>query len=92
MLDLSTGGKTISLLTLPVLNDRKQILGVVQLLNKKDKSSLSTTDINLATILMNFAGILIENNLLYGTHRESTEQLLSLMEASKSLSKNMQLL
>ena len=75
--DQRTGYQTRSVLTVPLINQRKQVIGVIQLINKKKYSSPLKTDddfennvvpfdehsVELCKILAGQAGISLENSL-----------------------------
>ena len=64
-MDEATGLETRSMLALP-LKVHEQTIGVVELINKRDGSSFTEMDQELAGALVNQAAIAIDNARLYG--------------------------
>jgi len=62
--DEATGYRTESLLALPVFDKRGEVLGVVELLNKR-RGFFSNLDAELMVLLGNYVGAALENALLY---------------------------
>ena len=62
--DNATGYKTYSLLTVPMLGADYQVIGVLQLLNKKE-GAFEPDDTQVITMLARYAGILLENALMH---------------------------
>lgn len=87
-LDLETGYRTQSLISTPVLNNRKQIIAVAQFLNKKDGKPFSTTDLGYIKVLTSFCGLLMENEVMYHQSSTSFEQIRSYLNVSFALSSN----
>jgi sigma-B regulation protein RsbU (phosphoserine phosphatase) len=72
--DKVTGFRTRSMLTAPMLNPQQKIIGVVQLLNKKD-GPFTFRDERLLTAMTSQAAISIENARLY--QQEIQQQLIN---------------
>lgn len=68
--DSRTGFRTRSMLCLPVRNKEKEIVGVLQLLNKRDQS-FSSEDEEVISALSVHSAIALENARLYAMERES---------------------
>jgi len=76
-IDRQTGYRTKSMLTMPMLDKRGEVMGVFQVLNKKapsgrleDSLPFDADDEKLLTMLAAQAAISIENNLLYRQRQE----------------------
>lgn len=72
-IDRATGFRTRSLLTVPMFNPQQKIIGVVQMLNKKE-GPFTTRDERLLVALASQASISIENARLY--QQELAQQVL----------------
>ncbi|EAY18497.1 GAF domain containing protein [Trichomonas vaginalis G3] len=57
--------KTLSVLSIPIFDQRKNVIGVVQLLNRKDNRPFSNDDINIATSFLSVYGVVSDNWFLY---------------------------
>ncbi|OHT00473.1 3'5'-cyclic nucleotide phosphodiesterase family protein [Tritrichomonas foetus] len=86
--DLITDFKTTSLLTVPVLNNRLEPVGVFQMLNKKDGKPFSNNDIRFVKIFMTFCGLLMENDKMYFESSKANLQVTSFVNIAMSLSTN----
>jgi GAF domain-containing protein len=84
--DLETSYKTQQLLTLPVFNNRKEVIAVCQCMNKRDGKPFSNQDIAFATIFLTFSGLIIENGRMYYESSKSSSQLASFVAVALSLS------
>ncbi|OGD71685.1 MAG: hypothetical protein A2Y64_09610 [Candidatus Coatesbacteria bacterium RBG_13_66_14] len=76
-IDRQTGYRTKSMLSMPMLDKRGEVMGVFQVLNKKapsgrleDSLPFDADDVKLLTMLAAQAAISIENNLLYRQRQE----------------------
>lgn len=66
--DKKTGYRTKSMLAIPIRNTRGEILGVMQVLNKKNEQHIfSEEDITLLTAFTSIAAISLENSFSYET-------------------------
>ncbi len=74
--DSLTGFKTRSIIALPIKH-REQILGVLEVLNKRGKDPFNTEDLEVLTIVASQIGIAIQNANLYAR----LKQTISLTEA-----------
>ena len=83
--DLQTGYKTKSLLSAPVLNNRKECVAVLQFLNKKDQKPFSNTDIKFAKIISSFAGLVTENEKMYNISTQARKEVMSLIKSADSM-------
>lgn len=87
-LDLESNFKTTQLLTLPVVNNRREVIAVCQLLNRRDGKPFSNTDKLYANMFFTFIGLIMENGEMYRESTKSTTQLASFVNVSLSLSTN----
>ncbi|OHT07946.1 3'5'-cyclic nucleotide phosphodiesterase family protein [Tritrichomonas foetus] len=86
--DLQYNYRTKSLASAPIKNNRKEVIGVITLLNKKDGKPFSNTDLSWVHVFGQFCGLLMENESMYETSSESSNQLRSFLNVSLSLSTN----
>lgn len=63
--DLQTGFRTRSILTVPMRNTRREIVGVLQTLNKRDDGVFDEEDVELLLALAGVAAAAITNALLH---------------------------
>ncbi|KAK8890174.1 hypothetical protein M9Y10_034942 [Tritrichomonas musculus] len=89
--DLQNGYHTKSVLSVPVKNNRQEIIGVIQLLNRKDEKPFSNNDLSYVNIFGQFCGLLLENKVLYESTFENTLKITAFMDSTRVLanSKNM---
>ncbi|EAY14486.1 3'5'-cyclic nucleotide phosphodiesterase family protein [Trichomonas vaginalis G3] len=85
--DKETGYRTRSILSVPIYNNRTEIIGVTEMINKNDNKPFTQWDINVIQIFNVFAGISLENVFLYKEAQEKGEQLRSLLDVSFSITK-----
>lgn len=89
--DLEFGYHTKSLVSAPIKNNRQKIIGVIQLLNRKDEKPFSNSDLSYVNIFGQLCGLLIENKVLYESTFDNTTKIEAFIDSSKVLatSKNM---
>jgi HD-GYP domain-containing protein (c-di-GMP phosphodiesterase class II) len=85
--DQQTGYRTQSILTIPLKNHHKEIIGVLQLINAKDEGTGETreftrADQQLAESLASQAAVAITNNRLIEEQRELFEAFIKLMASA----------
>ena len=85
--DLQTGYRTKSILSVPIFNQRGEVMGVTEMINKGDGESFTKWDTNLIQIFNVFCGISLENARLYKESLDMSSQLRSFFGISFSLSK-----
>ena len=85
--DLSTGYRTLTILSVPIFDDKKAIRGVTQMINKLD-GVFTEEDEKLMKIFNVFCGISIENARLYKASLDLTMQLHSFRDISTSLAQS----
>jgi len=86
--DTETGYKTRSILSVPIFNNRGDVIGVTEMVNKIDLGSFSKWDSHLIQIFNVFCGISLENARLYHESVDMSQQLRSFFDVSFSLSKS----
>ena len=85
--DLSTGYKTKSIISIPIINNRKESVGVAQFLNRKDRKPFSNIDLGYIILFGQFCGLLIENSNLYNKNSLFQKQLENYILCSLEISK-----
>lgn len=85
--DLSTGYRTHNLLCVPIFDDKNEIRGVTEMINKLD-GVFTKEDEKLIQVFNIFVGISIENARLYRASIELSLQLRSVLEISQSIAKS----
>ncbi|KAH0792401.1 3'5'-cyclic nucleotide phosphodiesterase family protein [Histomonas meleagridis] len=83
--DLATGYRTLTLLCVPIFDDKHEIRGVTEMINKND-GVFTEEDEKLIQIFNVFCGISIENARLYRASIDLSLQLRSFFDISYSLS------
>ena len=83
--DLVTGFRTKTILTVPIFNNRGEIAGVTEMINKKDVKPFDEEDIKMLMAFNVFCGISLDNSKLYQSSLDLTRQLRSFVEMSSSL-------
>ena len=78
-IDKKTGYKTYNLLCMPMRNIKFEIIGVFQVLNKKD-GDFTDSDEDILLAIGTNAGIAIENNLLFNIQQKMLEEQQKLFE------------
>jgi len=87
-LDHDSNYLTRTLISVPVINNRKETIGVIQFLNKRDGKPFSNSDAQFIRVFSTFVGMMLENDKMYTNSFESTQQLRSFLNVSLSLSSN----
>jgi putative nucleotidyltransferase with HDIG domain len=80
-IDKKTGYRTQNLLTMPLSNKSDEIIGVVQVLNKRS-GSFSQNDEELLNAISQIAATTIENSLLYEEQVESLNSFIETLSAT----------
>jgi C4-dicarboxylate-specific signal transduction histidine kinase len=87
-IDDQTGYKTKTVLALPLLNDKNQLLGVIQVINKENNQIFTLDDANELMILAEYATLIIENALWNDKLQEEvTQKTKELKDINKHLEK-----
>ena len=89
--DLITGYRTKTILTVPIFNNRGEIAGVTEMINKRDEGMFNDDDIRMMMAFNVFCGISLDNARLYQASLDLTRQLRSFVEMSTALNKTMKL-
>lgn len=79
--DLATGYRTRSILCLPIKNQAGDILGVIQVLNKRE-GVFSDSDLELLRALTPQIAIAIENAMLFDEQNQQSRSILEVLAAS----------
>ena len=85
--DLATGFKTKTILTVPIYNNRGEIAGVTEMINRIDGSAFDEEDIKMMMAFNVFCGISLDNAKLYQSSLDLTRQLRGFVEMSSALNK-----
>ena len=83
--DKSTGFKTRTVLTVPIYNNRGEIAGVTEMINRRDGSAFDEGDIKMMNAFNVFCGISLDNAKLYKTSLSLTRQLRGFAEMGSAL-------
>jgi GAF domain-containing protein len=88
--DEVTGFKTRSILSVPLVH-KQETIGVVQVLNRLDKTPFTAEDRNFLTSIVSPAAIALENAQLYQAERARRQELEAVQRASLSLTASLDL-
>jgi putative methionine-R-sulfoxide reductase with GAF domain len=83
--DVMTGFRTRNLLTVPIYNNRGEIVGVTEMINRIDGIPFDEEDVRMLMACNVFCGISLDNTRLYQTSLDLTRQLRSFVEMSSTL-------
>ena len=83
--DLATGFTTKSLLCIPIYNNRGEITGVTEMINKKDEGLFDEDDEKMLMAFNVFCGISLDNARLYKASLDLTKQLRSFIQTSLAI-------
>ncbi|OHT11468.1 3'5'-cyclic nucleotide phosphodiesterase family protein [Tritrichomonas foetus] len=86
--DLETGYRTRSILSVPIYNNRGEVIGVTEMVNKKDEKPFSQWDQKLIQIFNVFCGISLENARLFKESLDMSSQLRSFFDISFAMAKS----
>lgn len=84
-IDKKTGYRTKSLMTLPVFDQKKDIIAVVQLINKLNGGSFTERDIEMAKAMLVFTGIALSNARMIENALDTTNQINALFKTINML-------
>lgn len=84
--DLVSDYRTRSLASVPVLNNRGEVIAVGQFLNKRDGKPFSKNDLQYMKTILTFSGVMYENLSLYNDGSLSTSHVKSFIDSAMSLS------
>jgi 3',5'-cyclic-nucleotide phosphodiesterase len=85
--DVETGYRTQSILSVPIFNSHGEIVGVTQMINKVTGGSFTQWDSKVIQIFNVFAGVALENSRMYRESVEMSHQLKSFVNIAFSMSK-----
>ncbi|OHT10855.1 3'5'-cyclic nucleotide phosphodiesterase family protein [Tritrichomonas foetus] len=86
--DIQTGYRTKSILSVPIFNQRGEVMGVTEMINKGNGMPFSKWDTSLIQIFNVFCGISLENARLYKESKDMSSHLRSFFGISLSFSKS----
>ena len=86
--DQETGYKTRSILSVPIVNNRGEVIGVTEMVNKLDLAPFTKWDAHLIQIFNVFCGISLENSRLYRQSIDMSQQLRSFFDVSLTLTES----
>lgn len=86
--DLETGYRTRSILSVPIFNNKGDVIGVTEMVNKQDGSTFSREDENMIQIFNVFCGISLVNAQLYRESIDMSSQLRTFFDVAFSLSQS----
>eukprot|EP01060_Flectonema_neradi_P033902 TRINITY_DN57_c6_g1_i1.p1 TRINITY_DN57_c6_g1~~TRINITY_DN57_c6_g1_i1.p1 ORF type:complete len:868 (+),score=212.00 TRINITY_DN57_c6_g1_i1:108-2711(+) len=84
-IDKKTGYRTCSMLCMPMIDRKGEVLGVTQMINKKSGSSFGKNDQRLLAAFSAQAAVAIENSLLFKRTEESKNLFMSVLASIKNL-------
>ncbi|EAX94584.1 3'5'-cyclic nucleotide phosphodiesterase family protein [Trichomonas vaginalis G3] len=90
-IDQTTGFRTVSLLTVPIYNNRGEITGVTEMINKLDGEGFTEDDVRMMHPFNVFCGTSLDNAKLYKASIDLTKQLRTLTKMSAVLGQGTQL-
>lgn len=88
--DKKTGYKTRNILTAPIKNKSKEMVGVIQLLNKTE-GNFTRTDLSLLEAMASQAAAALQNAQLYEQIEKARDEELQLCEVTKAISSELKL-
>ena len=83
--DIKTGYRTRSILCVPIFNNRGEIAGVTEMINKIDGSIFNDDDLNMLMAFNVFCGISLHNAKLYNASLDLTRQLRTFVDLSAAI-------
>ena len=84
-IDKKTGYRTCSMLCMPMIDRKGEVLGVTQMINKKSGSAFGKNDQRLLAAFSAQAAVAIENSLLFKRTEESKNLFMSVLASIKNL-------
>jgi len=85
-IDIQTGYRTKSILCVPIYNNRGEIAGVTEMINKLDNEVFNEDDIKMLMAFNVFCGISLDNANLYNASLDLSRQLKTFVALSTALS------
>lgn len=86
--DIESGYHTTTLLCVPIMNQKGEVIGVTEMVNKLDGKPFSEWDAKVIQIFNVFCGISIQNAKLYKESVDMEQQLQSFFDVSVALTKS----
>jgi 3',5'-cyclic-nucleotide phosphodiesterase len=86
-IDIETGYRTESILSVPIFNSHAEVIGVTQMINKLSGGPFTPWDSQVIQTFNVFAGVALENSRMYRESVEMTNQLKSFVNIAFSISK-----
>ena len=86
--DAQIGCKTKSLLSVPVYNNRKEVIAVIQFMNRKDMKPFSNIDIGFVQIFSIIIGLIIENNRMFLDSTRADAEVRSFINVATTMASN----
>ncbi|OHS93072.1 3'5'-cyclic nucleotide phosphodiesterase family protein [Tritrichomonas foetus] len=83
--DIKTGYRTKSILCVPIFNNRGEIAGVTEMINKIDERPFNDDDVKMLMAFNVFCGISLDNAKLYNASLDLTRQLRTFVGLSAAL-------
>ena len=83
--DIKTGYRTRSILCVPIFNNRGEIAGVTEMINKIDDKPFNDDDVKMLMAFNVFCGISLDNAKLYNASLDLTRQLRTFVGLSAAL-------
>lgn len=83
--DMKTGFVTRNLMTVPIYNNRGDVSGVTEMINRIEEGPFNDEDIKMLMAFNVFCGISLDNARLYQVSLDLTKQLRSFFEMSSAL-------
>lgn len=84
-IDIETGFRTNTILSVPILNNRGEIIGVTEMINKKAGLLFDDEDIRMMNAFNVFCGISLDNAKLYQASLDLSRQLTIFTEMSSAI-------
>lgn len=84
--DRDSGYRTKSILSVPIYNNRGEVIGVTEMVNKKDDKPFTQWDTKLIQIFNVFCGISLENARLYKESIEMSHEIRSFFDTAFAIS------
>lgn len=84
--DKATGYHTKSILCIPIKNSKNEIIGVTQMINKKNGNSFDDTDVELLSAFNVFCGIALTNATIYQDALKSRKNIDAILNVTISIS------
>jgi len=79
LVDKKTGYETKNMIVIPMLNQHNDVIGAIQVMNKKDKQSFTETDLNYLKLASSYAAESIETILLMEEIDHTQKELITIM-------------